>query len=266
MKAFKKEELRALEARIHRIERPKARCAGAVTLGLAMIDSGLPNGGLPKAAVHEVTGSAGGGFAALVAGRICGEGKSVLWCVEEGSTVGLYGPGLAAFGVATERLVVVRCPTADEMLWAMEEGLREEALGLVIGEPAKPVSLTASRRLQLAAEAGGTMGLILCRGRGRGGSRGGVRGDGYGACEEALSPSAVTTRWQADSRPALGSRDTGTPKTRWQLALRRCRGAEQEISWDVEWDDATHTLALAADAGRGTLVSPDQTSQTSLAG
>lgn len=247
MKAFRKEELRALEARIHRIERPQARRAGAVSLGLMPLDRSLPAGGLAKAAVHEVTGSAGGGFAAMMAGRVCREGKAVLWCVEEGATAALYGPGLAAFGVATERLVVARCRGTDEMLWAMEEGLREKALGLVIGEPASsgvrpaPVSLTASRRLQLAAEAGGTMGLILCRGVDNG----------------ALAPSAVTTRWQVDSRPAFGISDT---KTRWRLALRRCRGAEKETSWDVEWDDAAHTLALAADAGCGTLVSPNQTS------
>lgn len=247
MKAFKKEELRALEARIHRIERPKARGAGAVTLGLVPLDRSLPEGGLATAAVHEVTGSAGGGFAALIAGRVCRAGKPVLWCVEAGSKAVLYGPGLAAFGVATERLVIVQCRTADEMLWAMEEGLREEAVGLVIGEPAKPVSLTASRRLQLAAEAGGTTGLILCRGE--------VGG--------ALAPSAVTTRWRADSRPAFGN---GASKTRWQLALRRCRGAERETSWDVEWDDAAHTLALAADAGGGELVSPGIASQASLAG
>ena len=42
----------------------------------------------------------------------------------------------------------------QDLLWAMEEGLRSGQPALVIGE-IDAVSLVASRRLQLAAEAGG---------------------------------------------------------------------------------------------------------------
>jgi len=131
-----------------------------------------------------------------------------------------------------------------------------EAVGLVIGEPVKPVSLTASRRLQLAAETGGTMGLILCRGK----------------TEGALAPSAVTTRWQVDSMPSLGTGSVqgasrlSRSNTGWCLQLRRCRGAEQENFWDVEWDDAACTLDLAANAGHRGMGSAAQSFLTSLAG
>jgi protein ImuA len=261
MKAFKKEELKALQARIHRIERPKERSAGVLGLGAGAIDDALPEGGLSKAAVHEVMGSAASGFAAMLVGRTK---KTALWCVEAGLKTALYGPGLAAYGVATERLVIVHCRGADEMLWAMEEGLREEALGLVIGEPVRPVSLIASRRLQLAAETGGTMGLILCRGGGTcgtGGKGDTHDGEGVDGREGVLAPSAVSTRWQVDSVPAMGqaaSRPWMQAATKWQLALRRCRGADHTNSWTVEWDDAARDIALVTDVCHRGLVSPPE--------
>ena len=236
MKLLKKDEIRALRARIHHLERPKERSAGVLGLGIETLDEALPNGGLEKAAVHEVTGSSAGGFAAMLAGKFCKTGKPVLWCVEAASKAALYGPGLAAFGVSPDQLIVVHCRTVAEMLWAMEEGLREEVVGLVIGESVKPLSLTISRRLQLAAETGGTMGLILC----------------HGKTEGVLAPSAVTTRWQVDSIPSFGRGvlyGKLCAETSWRLGLRRCRGAEQEYNWDVEWDDAACNLALATDAG-----------------
>ncbi len=64
-------------------------------------------------------------------------------------------PGLA------ERLVLLTPRTGTDLLWATEESLRGAAAGLVIAEPHEPLSLTAGRRLQLAAEAGRTPALML---------------------------------------------------------------------------------------------------------
>ena len=190
-------------------------------LGVPTIDGMLPGGGLARGAVHEIAGSAAGGFAAMVAGRL---GGAVLWCVAAVSPVVLYGPGLAAFGLDTDALVIVRCASRCDMLWAMEEGLREPALAAVIGEPDRAVGLTASRRLQLAAETSGVTGLIL--------RQGGEIG--------TLAPSAVFSRWRVESAPAAG------PATCWRLELLRCRGglAAAGRCWTVEWRDATGDLAL----------------------
>jgi protein ImuA len=237
----------ALQATIARIERGGG--AGtrheAVPLGVADIDGALPGGGLAAGVVHEVTGSAAGGFVALLAGRFAG---SVLWCVMASSRTELYGPGLAAFGLDTRRLVIARCANRQDMLWAMEEGLRDSTLATVVAEPDRPVALTASRRLQLAAETGGTTGLVLRR----------------GAAEVALAPSAVFSRWQADSLPALGVPGAPAEGARWRLELLRCRGGlsgkggrlsktwpkSWPKSWIVDWCDATGDLSLVSDAGR----------------
>jgi protein ImuA len=220
--------LSALRAAIARIERGGASAAqhGAVPLGLAAIDDALSGGGLAAGAVHEVMGSAAGGFAAMLAGRFAGP---VLWCVMEHARSELYGPGLAAFGLDTRRLVIARCPSRQDMLWAMEEGLRDPALAVVVGEPDRAIALTASRRLQLAAETGGTTGLVLRR----------------GAEDGALSPSAVFSRWRADSLPALTALGP-----RWRLELLRCRGgigdADGDKVWIVDWCDATRDLSLVS--------------------
>jgi len=233
----------ALQAAIARIERGGAAAAryGAVPLGLPAIDEALPGGGLAAGVVHEVTGSAAGGFVAMLAGRFTGP---VLWCVMTHARAELYGPGLAAFGLDTRRLVIARCASRQDMLWAMEEGLRDPALAVVVGEPDRAVALTASRRLQLAAETGGVTGLILRR----------------GAEDGALAPSAVFSRWQVDAAPAAGSvrppsledRRAAAEGARWQIALLRCRGARQEAwsrAWTVDWRDATRDLSLVPGAG-----------------
>jgi len=238
----------ALQAAIARIERggDAGTRHGAVPLGVAEIDGELPGGGLAAGVVHEVTGSAAGGFVALLAGRFAGP---VLWCVMTHARAELYGPGLAAFGLDTRRLVIARCANRQDMLWAMEEGLRDPALAAVVAEPDGPVALTASRRLQLAAETGGVTGLILRR----------------GAEDGALAPSAVFSRWQVDAAPALGAPAAGSVRppsledrraaaegARWQIALLRCRGARQEAwsrAWTVDWRDATRDLSLVPGAG-----------------
>ncbi len=231
--------LAALQAAIARIERGGAAAAryDAVPLGLPAIDAVLPGGGLAAGVVHEVTGSAAGGFVAMLAGRFAGP---VLWCVMAHARTELYGPGLAAFGLDTRRLVIARCANRQDMLWAMEEGLRDPALAVVVGEPDRAIALTASRRLQLAAETGGVTGLVLRR----------------GAEEGALAPSALFSRWQADSVPVLGMPGSPAEGARWRLALLRCRGGLGEEmrrigsrTWTVDWRDATRDLSLVPGAG-----------------
>ena len=269
------EGMRALRARVAAIERGAAYVEGAglqekaiLPLGLAEIDRTLPAGGLACGAVHEAAGSAVGGFAAWLAGRLVRQlGGAVLWCVKLGSTGQLYGPGLAAFGLDVGGLIIVRHRRRAEMLWVMEESLRCSAFAAVIGECDDEINLAASRRLQLAAESGGATGLILRRG-GRT-----VAAERTGA---KLNPSACASRWQVDAAPAAGwgghrdiqgdaqggiepaagahgmgtlSRGTLGMGTRWQLSLQRCRGGFGTGTWLVEHDETTGDFSLVAAPG-----------------
>ncbi|MDH3702811.1 MAG: damage-inducible mutagenesis protein [Alphaproteobacteria bacterium] len=234
MASSRRAALADLRAHILRVERGGAAAAahGALALGVAAIDGVLPGGGLARGAMHEATGTAAAGFVAMIAGKLSGP---VLWCVPASSQTTLYGPGLAALGLDAGQLVVVHCGSRDDMLWAMEEGLRDPALAAVVGEPDRPVALTASRRLQLAAETAGVAGLILCREAGA----------------DGLAPSAVFSRWQVDCAPGLAAAGPARNGVRWRLGLRRCRGGVSVVdrTWMVEWCDATGNLALVSGTG-----------------
>ncbi|MBC7906081.1 MAG: hypothetical protein H7Y60_04950 [Rhodospirillaceae bacterium] len=213
--------------------------AGAEPLGIAEIDATLPWNGLPLGCLHEVApyshadgiqDGAALGFGAFLLGRLAaGAGKPVLW-VAAGDEP--YAPGLAALGLTPERLVTVRSFRAAEVLWAVEEGLRCRALGGVLAELWK-LDLTAARRLQLAARNSGVTAVVLNHG-------------------EAIGP--AVTRWRAQSIPSQAPPGEGVGTWSWRLELLRCRGRSVGdhgivAAWDVEWDDETRGLRLAAAAG-----------------
>ena len=202
--------LTALRRRIAALESGgMGRAAGVTKLGWPVVDDVLPGGGLVRAAVHEVMGAAASAFAARLAGRMAGP---VLWCLDAGCRAVPYGPGLAALGLKPTRLTLVRCPGAKAFLWAMEEGLRAQAPGAVIAAPAADIGLAESRRLQLSAETGGTLGLVVREGRGKG----------------RLAPSALASRWRVEPRAGGG----------WRVTLERCRGAGfAQYEWDL-WEEA----------------------------
>jgi protein ImuA len=219
--------LRRLRARVRALERhPSALGRGirTVPLGVPEIDAALPWRGFPCGALHEVIIGGGGGhgaalgFAAAVLGKLAGDGGYALWCRRDS---GLYGPGLAAFGLDVRRLVVVLARSETDVLWTMEEALACAGLAAVLGE-AHAVPPIALRRLQLAAEKSGVAALL-------------VRPERAGA-----SPAA--TRWRvgaAPSRPTAGF-------FRWQVELLRCRAGGSGLA-----ERTAHGPREAADARPG---------------
>jgi protein ImuA len=204
-------------------------------LGAGELDGALPWGGLPAGTLHEVAGAAPGeapaaaGFAAALAARLAGPRGLVLWCVAGGADQpGLpYGPGLAAFGLRPRSLLVVDARRRADALWTLEQALRARRLAVVVGEIDR-LALVEGRRLALAAEAGGTLGLVL-----------------RSAAPEG-EPSAAWTRWRVRAAPAApGPFGQGLGAPRWQVALARCRGAPPR-DWLVEWQDEAHRLAVVA--------------------
>ena len=75
-----------------------------------------------------------------------------------------YGPGLVEAGVDPDRLVIVRTQDARETLRVMEEALKCAGVAAVLAETSishRLYTLDASRRLVLAARAGGGAGLMV---------------------------------------------------------------------------------------------------------
>jgi protein ImuA len=235
-----------LQERIRRIERGGTRHRGVLPFGVAAIDQALPEGGLVLGALHEIFGSgpdeedgaAAAGFIAAIAGRAGAfigafaadslqkqqkiTGGLVLWCLKHRD---LYGPGLAEHGLNPARIALVRAPRDDDLLWALEEGLRTPGVTAVVGEIGR-LPMVAGRRLQLAAERAGIPALVLRRWR-----------TGVEAETERTRPSAAMTRWRIAALPSLPDADEpelhgliGRP--RWRVELLRCRGGEP-ATWNV---------------------------------
>jgi protein ImuA len=243
-----RESLELLRAAVARIERGAAARGGVLPLGVAAIDAALEEGGLRAGALHEIAGPAADGFAAVLAGRLAARGGgTVLWCAAGQGRGALHPPGLAMLGLAPARLLLVRCRNQVDLLAAAEEGLRSAGLAAVVTETARPPDMAAARRLQLAAEAGGVTGVLLCPGANRrhGANAPGALAPGNGmpgnGTPAALPPSPAVSRWHADPAPGGGG-------VRWRLALLRCRGGGSG-QWKVDWDEKTHRLAMVSPVG-----------------
>src|SRR5258706_11355871 len=121
--------------------------------GIKAIDEHLPEGGLALGALHEVAGGGNdavdGAAAALFAAGIAARTRGrVLWCVAHQD---LFAPALAQAGLAPDRVIYVEAGDEKPVLACFEEVLRHPKFGAVVAEVAH-LSMTASRRLQLAAE------------------------------------------------------------------------------------------------------------------
>jgi protein ImuA len=230
--------LAALRRRLETLERTGRQDRLVLPFWGPAVDRALPGRGLTLGVLHEVAGSdqeeedgtAPAAFLAGILARLKPE-LPVLWCLAEDD---LYGPGLAAFGLDSRRLVLAHARRPREVLWAMEEGLRSPALAAVVGE-VEALSLSASRRLLLAAEASGVTGFALRRWR-----------NGRRATAQRLAPNAAETRWRVKALPgAIASGEPGIGHVRWQVELWRCRGGVP-ASWIVEVCDATGHVSLVA--------------------
>jgi protein ImuA len=108
--------------------------------------------------------------------------------------------------------------------------LRHSKLGAVVAEVSR-LSMIASRRLQLAAEGSGVIGLALRRWRRQ------------AEAAEFRQPTAATTRWRVSALPSTPLPVPGVGRARWRLELVRCRRGES-AEFEVEACDAQGHLAL----------------------
>ena len=208
------------------------------SFGVPALDRALPGGGLALGALHEVVENgpaaefAGAAtlFVAGIAARLEGP---VLWCLNRRD---LFAPGLARAGLHPDRVIFAETLRDREILPVMEEGLRERGLSAVIGEVTR-LGLTASRRLQLAAEASGVPAFALRR--------------WWTVAERDLTslPTVASTRWRIAPQASLAPPVPGLGRARWQVDLLRCRGGEPR-SWILEACDATGRLAFPSEPDR----------------
>jgi protein ImuA len=197
-------------------------------LGMPGIDATL-GGGLACAALHELAptaaaqfGAAAGFALALATLRTAAEGRSTLYIQTDfaGLEAGTpYGLGLAGYGLPMEQLILLKVPRPVDALWACEEALKSHGVAAVIAElpeDGEAADFTATRRLTLAARAGGGLGLLLRH-------------------RPLPIATAAATRWQVASAPSTPDRFGGLGRTAFDLTLnrnRRGRCSRFIVHWD----------------------------------
>ena len=226
-----------LRNRIAALEGSAVRRAACLAFGVPEIDAVLPGGGLSHGALHEFAdggaGTVDGAAAALCVAGIAARTKGpILWCLTRPD---LFFPALAQAGLSAERLIFAEADKEEDVLASMEEGLSYGGLGAVVGEIVR-LPMTASRRLQLAAEKTGTMGLVVRRWRRQ------TEASDFG------QPTASTTRWRVSALPSQDLPVPGVGRPRWLLELMRVKaGACAEFI--VGACDATGRIHLSSGSG-----------------
>jgi protein ImuA len=227
--------IRRLREKIQWLEGAPLRARVVLPFGVEAIDARLPGGGLALGALHEV---AGGGNAALdgaaaalfAAGVVARTKGKVLWCVTRQD---LFAPALAQVGLGPDRVIYVDACDEKSVLACFEEGVRHGGLGAVVAEVAR-LSMTASRRLSLAAEASGSIAIAIRRWRRQ------TEAADFG------QPTASATRWRVSALPSAPLPVPGVGRARWLIELIRCRAGES-ADFLVSACDAEGRLDIPAD-------------------
>ena len=194
------------------------------TTGIELIDSLAPGSAFVRGAVHELLTEKRHGqprfFAATLASaasrgmgvspmhsinekrhRDTGilpvrESQPIIWCDPKGE---LYPPALLELGIHLKNVYILHPQSIADENWAIAECLRCKGVGVVIAAPQR-IDRIEARRLQLAAETGGTVAILL--------RHTGPRSNIY----------AAATRWLVS--PAPGERTV----QRWKVQLLHGHG------------------------------------------
>lgn len=190
--------------------------------------------GLGHSGVHEVCETRYCDFPALLGFSLAAitKRRGAILRVQQ-SSLELEHGGILEAGV--ESLQAERRPTllvttrkGTDALWAIEEGIKSAAVGLVIAE-VTDCDFTASRRLFLASRRYGVPVILLMPYTREGAT-------------------AATARWRV--APRLSSNNQFDPRglgaARWQAVLERSRLAPHLNGqrFDLEWNDETLSLTM----------------------
>jgi hypothetical protein len=162
MSAAPAELIHALRERIEQIQHaPRLQSCIALSTGMETLDQLLPHHGLEAGTLvewlFENEGSGAATLALTVAARLLEEG-GVLVVID--GRCEFYPPAAAGLGISLDDSIVVQPGTASAGLWALEQVLRCRAVTVAVSW-LDDIPSRLFRRLQLAAEAGGSLGFLL---------------------------------------------------------------------------------------------------------
>ena len=119
------------------------------------LDKGVPASG--------INGASGAGLFALILARQAALDGGVVVIIDHQQhpqQQAFYPPAAACLGIDLEKMIVIRTDQQRDQLWALDQSLRCPAVDAVWA-PLERLDPHDFRRLQLAAESGGGLGLLI---------------------------------------------------------------------------------------------------------
>jgi protein ImuA len=161
--------LQTLQQQVRQLEKSRISEQTAVcSTGCEAFNRLLPAGGWqPGMLVEWFTSYSGGGAMTLAVALAREAAKSGGLIVLSDPRKQFYAPAAVALGFDPAQLVILQPPSPAEEMWALDQALRCEGVALVWAALNK-LDDHDFRRLQLATEAGGTLGFLGRPARARG--------------------------------------------------------------------------------------------------
>jgi hypothetical protein len=205
--------------------------AAVFSCGATALDALLPGGGLRHGMLVEWLGDFGRSGAVtlglLAAREACREG-GVLVVLDRPQT--FYPPAAATWGIDLNRLIVVRPRNARDELWAAVQALRSPVVAAIWANIER-LDARAFRRLQLAAEAGRTLGVLVRPITARG-------QPSWADVRLEVSPLSVV---RGLLHPNHGPRTTDSGRF-LQIRLTHCHSGRSGAAVALEIDDVSRTV------------------------
>lgn len=227
--------LALLSEQIRSLERTSSVVFDRLSSGNSILDDMLPGGGIRRGGIvewiSEKEGAGGWSLALMLAQQACCD-RGILVVIDRHRE--FHPVPLLQAGWNSHRVLLIRPQTEKEELWAWEHVLRCRGVAAVLGVLVKS-SDRALRRLQLAAESGLGIGLLLR------------------PSEAKTEPSWGDVRIQVEPLPSdqfAGPSDS--LKRFLRLTLLYARGGVAGRSVEVSWDEEANTLSLASRLGNST--------------
>ena len=190
-----------------------------IDVDLGAINHAFPNKVFPLGVIHEFVSStmqeaaSTSGFIAGILSLLMHKQGICLWI---SSSRLIFPPALKLFGIDPDKIIFIDLLKEKDVLWTMEEALKCEGIGAVIGEM-KELDFTTSRRLQLAVESSRVTGFVLRKNI------------------NTYSTTACVTRWKINAlSSSLPGAMPGIGFPAWNISLLKIRNGIPG-NWQLEW-------------------------------
>jgi hypothetical protein len=239
-------KIRELDTLLRRLERPgSGHPRQRISTGCGPLDAALPGQGLLRGSLVEWLGNGPGCGARLLALRAAREA-----CREGGALVvidpehNFYPPAAAAGGLDLQRTIVIRQSQSaqnargqwnKQSQWALDQALRCPHVAAVVAWP-QQLDGRVFRRLQLAVETSGCLGLLIRPAAAQ-------RESSWADVRLLISPVAHTP--VNDNQHNASQTAPVALSWRLKIELLRCRGGSTQRTVDLEIDERTGDIHAA---------------------